>query len=202
MTVAMLLLIGGDLEALRKSLADFLRTALESGLPQVEGQTKLSEAEVASLADIAFGILPAASSMSWISSLLFNLWVAGRVTLASGQLGRPWPDLSAITYPTGTPLAFGLMLAATMLGGYAGLAASAFAGALFIAYVLLGLAIVHFTTRGRPWRPLALWMLYGSLFIVNIWIGIVIAMVGLAETVLHLRARAAQRTPPPTHPNS
>lgn len=204
MAIAMLMILGGDLEALRKSLADFIKATLASGLaPGTDGQVQLSEAEVASLSEIALGVLPAASAMSWMGSLLFNLWLAGRVTLASGQLGRPWPDLAAITYPQGTPLAFGLMLLGTMLAGYAGLAASAFAGALFVAYLLLGLAIVHYTTRGQPWRPLALWLLYGSLLIVNIWIGIVVAMLGLAETVLHLRARsAAPPGAPPSQPNT
>jgi len=203
MAMAMLMLIGGDLEALRKALADFIKTTLESGLPQAEGLPKFSEAEIAALSEIALGALPAASAMSWMASLLFNLWLAARVTLASGQLGRPWPDLAAITYPVGTPLAFGAMLFATMLSGYAGLAASAFAGGLFVAYLLLGLAILHFTTRGQPWRPFALWALYGTLFVVNIWIAIVIAMLGLAETILHLRARsAAPPASPPHHPNT
>lgn len=203
MAIAMLLVIGGDLETLRSSLADFMRSALETGLPKAEGQVQFSEAEIASLSEIALSVLPAASAMSWMGSLLFNLWLAGRVTLASGQLGRPWPDLAAITYPAGTPLAFGAMLLATLLAGYPGLAASAFAGGLFIAYLLLGLAILHYTTRGQPWRPLALWILYGSLFVVNIWIGIVIAMLGLAETVLQLRARAAARPgPPPSRPDT
>ncbi|MCC7253789.1 DUF2232 domain-containing protein [Hyphomicrobium sp.] len=199
MAIAMLMVIGGDLETLRKALADFIRTTFEAGLPRAEGQAPLSEAEIASLSEIALGVLPAASAMSWMGSLLFNLWLAGRVTRASGQLGRPWPDLAAITYPTGTPLAFGAMLLATMLTGYAGLAASAFAGGLFLAYLLLGLAILHYTTRGQPWRPIALWALYGSLLIVNVWIGIVIAMLGLAETVLQLRARSGAPPGPPPH---
>jgi hypothetical protein len=195
MSITLLVVIGGDLEALRKSLAEFITATLETGLPQAEGQIQFSDAEIAALSELALSLLPGASAMSWMGSLLFNLWLAGRVTLASGQLGRPWPDLAAVTYPQYTPLAFGLILLATVLDGYAGLAASAFAGGLFVAYLLLGLAILHFTTRGQPWRPFALWALYGMLFIVNIWIGIVIALLGLSETVLQLRARSAARPP-------
>lgn len=203
MAIAMLMVIGGDLETLRRSLADFIKATVEAGLPTSGGKVDLSEAEIASLSEIALSALPAASATSWMASLLFNLWLAARVTLASGQLGRPWPDLAAITYPQGTPLAFGIMLLATALVGFPGLAASAFAGGLFVAYLLLGLAILHYTTRGQPWRPMALWLLYGSLFVANIWIGIVIAMLGLAETVLHLRARSAvpPGTPPPNNSN-
>jgi hypothetical protein len=197
--LAVVLALGGDLEVLRQTLGEFIKSTVAANLPTAEGQLQLSEAEIASLAEIAISVLPAASAMSWMASFLFNLWLAGHVTRASGQLRRPWPDLAAVTYPTGTPLAFGAMLLATQLTGYAGLAASAFAGGLFAAYLMLGLAILHYTTRGQPWRPFALWALYGALFVVNIWFGIVIAMLGLAESVLQLRARSGA---PPLHPNS
>lgn len=204
-SVAMLMMIGGDVETLRKSLADFMRTAFEGGLPGggADGQARLSDAEIAALSEVALGMLPAAFTTSWMGSLLFNLWLAGRVTLASGQLGRPWPDLAATTYPPGTPLAFGVMLLATMLAGYAGLAASAFAGGLFVAYVLLGLAVIHYATRRQPWRLFALWALYGFLLVVNLWAAIVIAMLGLAEGVLQIRARVpAPPAAPPSNPDT
>lgn len=200
MAVASMTLLGGDLESLRKTLGEFMQTAVTAGMPEAEGQ--IGEAELAALSEIALAVLPAASAMSWMTSLLFNLWLAGRVTRASGQLGRPWPDLSAITYPPGTPLVFGGALIATMLPGYAGLAASAAMGGLFVAYLLLGLAVVHYITRAKPWRPFALWALYATLLIVNIWIAIVIAVLGLAETALRLRERAPVPPQPPTHPKT
>lgn len=202
MAIAMLMIIGGDLDTLRKSLGEFVKATFESGLAQTGEKSQFSEAEIAAISEIALSVLPAASAISWMGSLLFNLWLAGRVTHASGQLGRPWPDLAALTYPAGTPLVFGIMLLATMIAGYPGLAAAAFSGGLFLAYLLLGLAILHYTTRGQPWRPFALWLLYGTLLVVNIWIAIVIAMLGLAETVLHLRARSAAAPRPPSQPNT
>lgn len=202
MAIAMLMIIGGDLETLRRTLGDFVKSTFEAGLSQTDGQTQFSDAEIAAISEVALSVLPGASAMSWMGSLLFNLWLAGRVTNASGQLGRPWPDLAALTYPAGTPLAFGILLLATMLAGYPGLAAAAFTGGLFLAYLLLGLAILHYTTRGQPWRPIALWLLYGTLLVVNIWIGIVIVLLGLAETVLHLRARSSAAPRPPSQPNT
>jgi hypothetical protein len=200
MSISLLIIIGGDLEALRKSLAEVITATLKAGLPQADGQIQFSDVEIAALSEVALSLLPGASAMSWMGSLLFNLWLAGRITLASGQLGRPWPDLAAVTYPPYTPLAFGLLLVATMLDGYAGLAASAFAGGLFVAYLLLGLAIVHFTTRGQAWRPFVLWALYLSVPLTQSLTLIIAALLGLSETVLQLRARSMAR--PPSQPNT
>ncbi len=85
-----------------------------------------------------------------------------------------------------------------MLSGYAGLAASGFAGAFFMAFVLLGLAIVHYTTRGAPWRPFALWALYATIIFLNMWIGVVAAILGLSESIFGLR----RRYPPPSGPST
>jgi hypothetical protein len=200
LAVGSLLLLADDLDGLRRSLGAFIKASLEGGIPQGGNPVKLGEEDLASLAEMALYALPAASAISWMASLLFNLWLAGRVTLASEQLHRPWPDLASIVYPPPTPLVFGAVLLATLAGGYASLAAWGFAGALFFAYLLMGLAIVHFTTRGKPWRPFALWGVYGSLLIfeLNFLVAVAIAMLGLGETVLHLRARFAR--PPPSAP--
>ena len=125
-----------------------------------------------------------------------NFVLGGRVTLASGQLKRPWPDLAAIEYPRGTSFVLAGALITSLASGYLGLAASGFAGAFFLAYLLLGLAIIHYTTRGFPWRPFALWALYAALLFINVWIAVVIAVLGLSDTLLTLR----QRYPPPSLP--
>jgi hypothetical protein len=62
--------------------------------------------------------------------------------------------------------------------------------------VLLGLAVVHFMTRGRSWRPFALWGLYASLFIMNTVASLAIALLGLAKAIWPMRKVA----PPPKHP--
>jgi hypothetical protein len=199
LSLATLLLLGGDLEGLRKSLAEFISKMLKEGLPQLPEGTEVSETEIKSLAEMSLWFLPAASAISWMGSLLFNLWLAGRITLASGQLVRPWPDLAAIEYPTGTALAFaGALLGTLTLGEHAGLAASGLAGGLFLAFVLLGLAIVHYTTRGIAWRPFLLWALYAAMLFLNMWIGVLAAILGLADSFLRIR----QRYPPPPGPTT
>ncbi len=200
MAIASIFLLGGDTETLRKAVGEVMQSAVTASVPEAEGQ--IGEAELAALTEIALAVLPGASAVSWLSSLLFNLWLAGRITHASGQLRRPWPDLAAVTYPPGTPLLFGAALIASMFSGVPGLAASAASGALFVAYLLLGLAVIHATSRTKPWRPFALWALYATLLVVNVWVAIPIAALGLAETAFRFRERANVPPPPPHHPNN
>lgn len=200
LAIATLALIGGDIDELRKNLVTYVEEVLTKSFPQTEGSPRVSDTEIKALAEVALGLLPAASAVSWMASILFNLWLGGRVTLASGQLARPWPDLALITYPRGTSLAFAAALAASLAGGYVGLAASGMAGALFFAYVLLGLAVIHYSSRGRSWRPFALWILYAALILSNIWFAVVLALLGLAEAMLALRSRYPPLAAPPSGP--
>jgi hypothetical protein len=191
-----LFLLGGDVETLRTALRDMLQTFVNSELPKMPDAPTLGPAEIDEATAIALALLPAASAISTMGSLLFNFWLAGRITMASGRLQRPWPDLAAIIYPPVTPLLLALATGAGFLAGLPGLIAAGFAGPLFLAYVLLGLAVVHFMTRGRSWRPFALWGLYASLFIMNTVASLAIALLGLAEAIWPMR----KVTPPPKHP--
>jgi hypothetical protein len=191
-----LMLLGGDIETLRTALREMLQTFVTNELPKMPDAPTLGPAEIDEATAIALALLPAASAISTMGSLLFNFWLAGRITLASGRLRRPWPDIPAIVYPPLTPLLLAVATGAAFLAGLPGLIAAGFAGPLFLAYVLLGLAVVHYMTRGRPWRPFALWGLYASLFIMNTIASLAIALLGLAEAIWPMR----RVTPPPKPP--
>jgi hypothetical protein len=79
-----------------------------------------------------------------------------------------------------------------MLPDPIGRVGAAFSGAMLFAYVLAGLAIIHFVTRGQPWRPFVLWALYLSLVVLNTAASVLIAILGLAESFTRFR-----RQPPP-----
>ncbi len=193
LSVLSLSVLGSDMPALRAGLKTFIERTLSGELSQLGGKP-LDTAQLETLTDIALYLLPAASAVSWLSGLLFNLWLAGRITLASGRMARPWPDLAAVTFPQGTSLALAAATGATFISGFAGLAAAGFVGALFMAYVLLGLAIVHYTTRGKPWRPFALFALYAALMLLNPWSGLGLALMALMEPF------APWRRKPPASP--
>jgi hypothetical protein len=193
-----LFLLGGDIDTLRAALRTMLQSFVDTELPKMPDAPTLGAAEIDEATAIALALLPAASAISTMGSLLFNLWLAGRITLASGRLQRPWPDLAAIIYPPATPLLLAAATGAGFLAGLPGMVAAGFAGPLFFAYVLLGLAVVHYTTRGRPWRPFALWGLYASLFVMNTIASLAIALLGLAEAIWPMR----KISPPPDKPPS
>jgi hypothetical protein len=189
-------LLGGDIETLRTLLRDMLKAFVDTELPKMPDAPKLGPEEIEEAANLAVTLLPSASAISSMSSLIFNLWLAGRITLASGRLQRPWPDIPAMAYPPATPLLLAVATGAGFLDGIIGVFARGFAGPLFFAYVLLGLAVVHYVTRGQSWRIFALWALYAALLITNTIASLAIALLGLAEQVWPMR----KPKPPPDGP--
>jgi Predicted membrane protein (DUF2232) len=192
-----LILLGGDVDALRKSLRSMLQVFVTTELPKMPDAPTLAPSDLDEATAVALALLPAASAISTMGSLIFNMWLAGRITLASGRLQRPWPDLAAIAYPLGAPLLLAAATGAAFLTGLPGLIAAGFAGPLFFAYVLMGLAVVHYVTRGRSWRPFALWALYAALFVMNTIASLAVALLGLAEAIWPIRGIAAPRNRPP-----
>jgi Predicted membrane protein (DUF2232) len=129
-----------------------------------------------------------------------NLWLAARIVKLSGRLKRTWPDLSAMSFPPYAALLVVIAIAATFLPDLAGLIASLFAATLTLAFAVLGFAVVHAMTRGINGRPAILAGAYGVVAIMG-WPVLIVALIGLAETLFHLRARAGTRGPP-TSPKS
>ena len=202
LSVAMLLIIGQDVDALRQALRQFIESVIQQGMPPQQGApSPVTGAELDTITDISLKLLPAITAISIMATLLFNLWLAGRITLATGRLKRPWPNLSAITYPTGTPL---LLAVAVVLAAYApgmvGLFAASAAGAVYFAYVLLGLAILHYVTRGNAWRPLILWAVYFGFLVLNTGFSVILVIMALLEPISPIRrdfVRPQKRPPGP-----
>jgi hypothetical protein len=94
---------------------------------------------------------------------------------------------------------WGLVIALvfTFLPGYPGLISSGFAGALLFAYMLMGLAIIHYVTRGKPHRPFILWAVYFLLLLFNSWTAAVIALLAIAEPISPLKRWSTPASRPP-----
>lgn len=200
--------VAGSLLALGVDLATFqaeLRSSLTRSLVIWTKSTPemLERPDVRRSIDAAVRAVPAVMAVLLIILYTLNLWLAARIVRVSGRLRRPWPDLPEMALPTFT---LGL-LAAAIVGSFLpdlpGMFARVLAATLFMAYAMMGLAVLHAITRGMSGRGLMLTGAYLAVLILN-WLPILaMAMLGIAETTFNIRARFA--TPaagprPPTTP--
>jgi hypothetical protein len=133
----------------------------------------------------------------------FNLWLAGRIVHVSGRLRRPWPDLPAMQLPPLAPAILAASLVGLWLPEFASFIAASFAASLITVFTFVGLAVMHAITRGIASRPLMLAALYVSIVPLAGLPLLLASLLGLAESVLNIRARvAASRPPPPPPPYS
>jgi hypothetical protein len=147
------------------------------------------------LIDFLVMILPPAAAVLATLTNLLNLWFAGMIVRISGRLRRPWPDLSAMSFPSYAPLLVAIAAAASFLPGIIGTLAGVLTAAMLIAYAALGLAVLHAVTRGLRGRAFMLGGTYALLAFVG-WPVLMIALLGLAESAIDLRGRMASRLPP------
>jgi hypothetical protein len=138
--------------------------------------------------------MPVLTAASFVL-LGFNIWIAARITRASGRFPAPWPDLPrSLRAPRWLAAALFVALGLAFVGGLPGLLALSVAGALGMAFAVQGLALVHDVTRGKSYRLPLLIIVYLTLGMLMPWLLIVYALVGLADAALGLRER--RRKPP------
>jgi hypothetical protein len=190
--IVILPLIGGSYDILRAPLGEFFRRLSIRAAPEL-GLKPLDDQQIAALAEFTIAALPGALAAYWFAIFALNLYLAGRIARASGRLGRDWPDLPAMTYPPGFPLLVALALAATFMPGLIGVAGSSFAGGLLFAYLIAGLALMHFIARGRaPW---IIWFVYAGLILFGPYAAFALTLGGLLDPLLKLKRRFGK---PPT----
>jgi hypothetical protein len=193
--VLVLPLIGGSYEFLRAPMGEFFRR-LSIRAPEL-GLRPLTDQQSEALAEFVVAVLPGLLAAYWVAIFAFNLYLAGRIARASGRLGRDWPDLPGLAYPPGFPLLIALAVAAWFVPGTIGVAGASFGGALLLAYLIAGLALMHFIARGRaPW---ILWFVYAGLVLFGPYAAVVLTLGGLLEPALKLKRRfGASPSPPAT----
>ena len=191
LSIAAILATAGDLPSLKAAIRETVERMAGTGVPVpapgTQGGGTLGEPEIAALVDIMTATMPGVIATAWMTIATLNLWLAGHVVRASGRLNRPWPDLPSLTLPKPFPLLFAATIAATFVPGFTGLLASGVASALFFAYVLVGLAVLHIVTRGSTFRGMLLSAVYLSLVLFNPVSGLVVALIGIAEPISPIR---------------
>jgi hypothetical protein len=185
--------LGTDFEsyraALHQALDRIIRFTSESG-EQTPPPTH------AALIDFLVLAIPPAGAVLATTTMVTNLWLAGRIVKFSGRLQRPWPELPELTFPRPVALAFLATVALSFVGGLVGVLAGVIASSLMLAYGILGFAVLHSITRGMKARPLVLSASYASVAILG-WPVLALCLLGLADAAVDVRARSARKRGPP-----
>jgi hypothetical protein len=163
------------------------------GLPSVKDPGRLL--------DVLVPIVPPIKAIGLTMTTLLNFWLAGLIVRVSGRLKRPWPAIAQMTFPPFAPTVMAIAVAGTFLPDLIGLASGVFTASLLLAYALLGFAVMHAITIGVGGRHFMLAGLYLTVGLFG-WPIVLMALVGLIETMLALRARHAARRRPPAPPGS
>lgn len=141
--------------------------------------------------------MPFTMSALLLVTIVFNMWLGARVADASGRLRRPREALWTAALPTEALIVFFVALAVAFVPGGIGQAAGVVTGAFGAAFGLIGLAVIHALTLGNNVRILILVTTYVLLVLFGFPI-LFLAILGLAEGFLHIRARRPGGAPPRT----
>ncbi len=189
-TIAALLTFGFSSSAiadgLRQSLTLLLATA---GVPAGVDSDKL--------VTMLTTVLPVGATMIATMTLALNLWLAGRITLTSGLLPRPWPVLKTIELPVAALVALSIAVVLCFAGGLLALISRVVAAALLVGYAFTGFAVLHTLTQAVAMRGLWLGGTYMAVAIFQ-WPLLVISMIGIADAIFGFRKRKARQLGPPT----
>jgi hypothetical protein len=193
---AAILYLGFDEASFRAALRSGIERAFKLDRPAEGGPSDIPGiGNPDRLIDFLVLLLPSAAAVLATLTNLLNLWIAGAIVRISGRLRRPWPELSAIRFPSYAPMLMALAAAGSFLPGILGTIAGVLTACLLIAYAVLGLAVLHAITRGMRARA---FMLSGTYVVLSFfgWPVLLIALLGLADSALDLRRRMPRRPPP------
>lgn len=139
-------------------------------------------ASVAQLKSIFALALPLVQGALWVFLLFLAYYVATFIVRVSGKGLRPREDMpSSLRMPRNAIFLFLAGLVLAFAGGVPAIVGALVCGTFGAGFVLAGFASLHFRTRGKPWRPLALWFAYASVLLFTLPI-FAILVLGLSDT--------------------
>jgi len=187
--------LGMDAQSYHEAAKAYFNTAIVNQLPSTDGKP-VDREKLEPLIDTLTLLLPASSAMVWLGVITTNMWAAARITQTSARIIRPVPDLTGMTYPRQLPLAFVGSLILTLAPGILSIIATGFAGAFLVAYIIMGLIVLHVVIRSSSMSSFLLLILYLSIVFIG-WTSLLVALIGLGEPVFRLRDKARSRHQPP-----
>ena len=186
------LLIGFDIGTLTRTMSDMLTEWFRL---QPELGTPPAREELEAFVRLNVILLPYTLAAMTLVVLVLQLWLASLITRASGRLERPREPMWQVEFPpVATPIFLGAVALSLLPHPLGSISATA-AGTFGCAFALVGLAVLHVVTLGSALRPLMLTAVYGLIFFAGFPM-LILALLGIAETYLHLRARRPGGAPP------
>lgn len=179
----------GGYEAFRAEITKSMTALLEEAFKTPSAPKLPDGANPAELARyVAMAMPPVIAGWAALSYAL-NMWLAGRVTLVSQRLQRPWTATpEALRMPKAAALAMAASIAATAIDGLPrALGLICFSG-LFSVYALQGLAVIHALTRPLTSRIGLLTAVYLSMFLFFPAPFVMVAVFALAHALLFRNA--------------
>jgi hypothetical protein len=185
---------GFDAEAFRAAVRQLLERLFRIQQKMPEGAS-LSASDRAMIEFLAT-VIPPALAISSTQMTVLNLWLAGQVVRISGRLKRPVPEMAELRLPAFCSLLLAAAVAGAFVPGLPGLVATLIAASFGMAYALVGFAVLHALTVGFAGRRLMLGATYVAAFLLG-WPLLPMMALGLADAVLDIRGRLANKRGPP-----
>jgi hypothetical protein len=185
LTALGILLIAPSAEGFRATLQKLVTQMLAAMGEEMGG------GEVDQLVAMMTVLLPIAAASIWFLATLLNMKLAARLLTGFDRSPRPWARFGALTFPRRAVWLVPLTLAASMLPGMAGVIGSVFAAAMFTAFAIAGLAVLHGLTEGMAARGLLLGALYFALILLNWLLLVPLAVLTMLDMAFGMRARTA-----------
>nr|WP_314087889.1 DUF2232 domain-containing protein [uncultured Shinella sp.] len=139
-------------------------------------------AAIAQLKTVFSLALPLVQGALWVFLLFAAYYIATFVVRISGKGLRPREDMPSTLRMHRNAIFFFLAgLVLTFLGGVPAIIGALVCGTFGAGFVLTGFASLHFRTRGKPWRLIALWFAYISVLLFTIPVFVILLM-GLMDT--------------------
>jgi hypothetical protein len=145
-------------------------------------------AEIEPIVTLNVTLLPAIFALLGVLMVVADIYLGALSVRFSDRLKRTAEEMSTVSLPPAVPVAFAGATVLAFIPGQFGHAAEVVAGALGAAVALVGMAVMHAVTRGMAGRAPLLSLAYGLTILSGLPI-ILFALLGIAESVFHFRAR-------------
>lgn len=144
------------------------------------------------VAEAVARFFPGIVGVSWLFMTVVNAALAFALVKRFAEPVRPVPKMEDLDLPTSLMGLVAIFAAGSLLDGLGGFVSRNMIVLFVAVYALAGLSVLHTATANLKWRGAALGASYGAIIVFG-WPIAVVAVLGLAEPITQLKARARAR---------